>query len=159
MIKNKELIEAKDTIELNIKKNLLSLDQVRTKQDKIKGAYNKIYEMFTEANKELIANLNKTSEHLSMVESSIRTDAVELYGLTGDKKIVGGVGIRVRESLIYEASMALEWAKESKQCLTLDKKAFEKVAKVLDIEFVKKREEPSATLPSKIKFDEIGIKE
>lgn len=61
-------------------------------------------------------------------EKALREFAVNLYAETGEKQLDENVSIRVNKRLEYDAAQAFNWSKERGICLTLDKKAFEKVA-------------------------------
>ena len=65
---------------------------------------------------------------------------------TGDKKGIAGTEVKVFTKLDYKAEDAMAWAKESGLCLTLDAKAFEKVAKATPLPFVTERAEPKVTI-------------
>ena len=88
------------------------------------------------------------------LELSIRNQALIIYEKTGDKKI-GQIGIRIMKDIIYDQEIAFKWAKEHSLCLNLDKKNFEKLAKTQDIEFVEIKERPIATIPTKIKIEDL----
>ena len=77
------------------------------------------------------------------------------YKHTGNKKLIGGLGIRIGTNLNYDTKTALNWATEHNMCLTLDKKNFDKIAKTQEMDFVKKEEIISVTFPKEIKFDEV----
>lgn len=87
------------------------------------------------------------------LEFNIREEALKIYRETGEKKI-GQIGIRVLSVLDYDEVTAFNWAKEHSLCLSLDKKNFEKLAKTQDIEFVKKSEKATATIPTKIEVSD-----
>jgi len=54
----------------------------------------------------------------------------------------------------YDELDAFKWAKEHSLALSLDKKAFEKIAKVDTMDFVKINEIPQATIPTNIKLED-----
>ncbi|MCP3684421.1 MAG: hypothetical protein GY861_17215 [bacterium] len=113
----------------------------------------KLMEKFQEDNKPLFEEIAKTQEALEEVEMKVKELALAEYKETGEKKLHGGIGIRIMQKLDYEEEKAFEWAKAHKICLKLDAKTFEKLAKVEDIDFVKKFEVPSATIPTKLGDD------
>jgi hypothetical protein len=83
----------------------------------------------------------------SETEDTVRTLAVEFYNTTGDKAAHDAVTVRVYTTLTYEPSEALDYCREHlPKALKLDKTAFEKVAKVADLDFVEIAEEPRATI-------------
>ena len=62
----------------------------------------------------------------------------------------GLVIIRILKKLEYEEAEALKWAKDHNMALSLDKRAFDKIAKADPMDFIKINEIPQATLPSVI---------
>lgn len=108
---------------------------------------------FDSLNEELLSKIEDLCEKMLVCEESIRSQALVEFKETGDKKLRGGVGIRVLKKLDYEASEALSWAKKHSLALSLDKRAFEKIAKADSIDFVKITEEPIATIPSIIQLE------
>jgi len=83
-----------------------------------------------------------------------KTEAIKEYELTGQKKLLYGLGIRVGTSLIYDDKTAFEWAKSHQLCLSLDERAFEEIAKSQNLDFVRKEEKIIATFPSKLNLEE-----
>jgi hypothetical protein len=155
--------EIKHYEDLNDKmhKDLIKIGLMREKEEKLRTAYNKIKQMFEESNEALITNLHNTQAKLGELESGLRETAVEYYGHTGTKKMVGGIGIKVMTKLDYNPDKAFEWAKEHGLALQLDKRSFETIAKTQEIKIgdevlVRKREVPTATLPSNIDTTEGG---
>ena len=112
-------------------------------------------EKFMEENKDLIENIKHLSEILDNERNQFSDLAFKEYEHTGNKKLIGGLGIRIGTNLNYDTKTALNWATEHNMCLTLDKKNFEKIAKTQEIDFVKKDEVISVTFPKEIKFDEV----
>ena len=80
------------------------------------------------------------------------TASKDEYKETGDKKLLGGIGIRVSKKIDYDPAEALKFAKEKNMFLQLDKKAFEKVAGGLGLDFVKSKDIETVTYPKEIKF-------
>lgn len=108
-----------------------------------------------EENQELITDIAVLRNWIDDGEYKIRATALELYAQTGDKKLFGGVGIRVGEKLLYSEEQAFTWAKEHSLALKLDTKTFETLAKTMDLPFVKKEEVITPTIPVVIKVDEV----
>ena len=79
-------------------------------------------------------------------EDQLRLLTIAAYNLTGNKQPVPGVGIRESTKLDYEPGAALRWATEHKIALSLDKKAFEGIAKTSQLDFVTSRTEIQATI-------------
>ena len=138
--------------EFKMLEELKKLKDLREQIEIIKGQYEVKVKTFEEENKTLIEQKQTLNNAMAVVENDLRTMALEKFKETGEKKLAFGVGIRVMTKLEYDNKVAFNWAEEHKMALTLDKKVFEKIAKAQDIDFVKKLEVPSATLPSKIEI-------
>jgi hypothetical protein len=105
-------------------------------------------------NKELIDSIEAANAILDDAEAKLRELTLKAYAETGNKAPVPGVGIRVREKLEYDPLVAFDWAKAHKMALTLDKRAFEKIAKADKPDFVKMIEEPIATIATELEVVE-----
>ena len=78
----------------------------------------------------------------------MKDDALSYYQHTGEKTPAKGIQIKLFKTLRYPAEEALKWAMEKKECLTLDKKAFDKMMGVVRVlpEFVKITFEPKVQI-------------
>ena len=86
-------------------------------------------------------------DDMAAAEADVRKAALETYAKDGNKKPHESVSIRVYTILDYELYTALEYARQFiPQALKLDKRAFEKVAKAVDINFVTARTEPRVAI-------------
>ncbi len=137
-----------------MKNELINLIKSRECFKELKDSLDVKKKEFEANNNQLINSIMIAKEEIEVSEESIRNLAINEYRLYGDKKLLGGVGIRVKTNLVYDKTLALEWAKEHKLCLQLDKKGFENVAKSEDIQFVAKIEVVTATLPKIIKLED-----
>lgn len=81
-------------------------------------------------------------------EDQLRLAARAAYDATGERKAEPGAEVKLFDVTRYDDAEALEWAKGSGMCLTLDKKAFEKVAKATALPFVTIEQEPRVSLAS-----------
>ena len=109
---------------------------------------------FEKANEDLIGVINLFQEKITESEEEIRKEALVQYEKTGEKKLDFGVGIRIMKRLNYDPKQAFSWAREHSLALTLDKRAFEKIAKADNIEFVELTEEVMATIPKEINLED-----
>lgn len=135
---------AKETVE-KLKEVLVSLNE---KKEILK----QLQEKFNVENKDLIneiANLNTEFEKQTAI---VKYDAIEEFKVNGVKKLVGGIGIRETKDISYNEADALKWAKEKDMFITLDKKAFEKSAESLNLEFVNVNKVIQATIPKEFNF-------
>lgn len=81
-------------------------------------------------------------------EEALRAAAIALHGINQDKHPGPGVEIKTYATLDYSFEDALAWAKKSDMALTLDRSAFEQIAKATRISFVRYGEQPKAQLAS-----------
>lgn len=134
-----KLINLKNCIKtLELKKNELAKEQ----------------ETFKINNALLFKSIEILNEEISENKLKIAEEAKVEYEETKEKKLLGGIGIRVTTNLNYENEEALKWATEHQLCLSLDRTAFNKIAKTQDIDFVKKEENITVTFPKEIKVEE-----
>jgi len=96
----------------------------------------------------------KISEEIDILREDLKIDAIELYEKDGNKKLYGGLGIRITKVLDYSQDTAFKWALEHKLCIMLNKREFEKIAKTQDIDFVTKGENIIVTFPKEIKLED-----
>jgi len=104
----------------------------------------------------LIHEAREWSDALAHVETMLRETAVAHFKATGDKRPAPGVAIRLVITLAYDEAEALRWAKHHDVALALDKRLFEKIAKVTPPEFVAIRTAPQATIATDL---EAALKE
>jgi len=104
---------------------------------------------FEEQWAELAGYVADAKADLEAAEAELRTAGLAHYEANPDsKKLPCGLGVRVTSALKYDADKAMGWAMSHKMCLSLDKKAFEMVAKAAPIDFVETVESATVTLPS-----------
>lgn len=133
--------------------NLTSLKATQIHLEALREMLEKLREEFNSNNKELLDSIEKVSNDEDEVKDKIRIEAVEEFDKTGQKKLLGGIGIRVLSKLIYSESDAMTWADENMPIAikkVLDKKQFETFAKGTELEFVDKEEKASVTFPKEI---------
>jgi len=108
---------------------------------------------FEDLNKELIGSISSLNEDMDSTKSWVKVEAEKEFRQTGQKKLLGGVGIRVSNILNYSNDDAINWAKEKMPVAiteVIDKKQFELFAKENDLEFVEKEERVTVTFPKEI---------
>jgi hypothetical protein len=86
--------------------------------------------------------ISELKEQIGFAEEVIEAQALDTYTKTQDKKPLPGVTVKIFKGLKYDEQKALAWAAEKKMCISLDKKAFEKVASAANLDFVEQIEEP-----------------
>ncbi len=92
------------------------------------------------------------------LKEAITNKAIQEYTETGEKKLIGGLGIRITNKLNYNKVDAIDWALDNMKVAVyteLDKKQFENYAKCNELEFVKKIENIGVTFPKEFKGSEL----
>jgi hypothetical protein len=135
---------AKETVE-NLKEVISSLKE---KKEILK----QLQEKFNNENKDLINEMVNLNTEVETQTAIVKYDAIEEFKVNGVKKLVGGIGIRETKVISYNEADALKWAKEKDLFITLDKKAFEKSAESLNLEFVNVNKVIQATIPKEFNF-------
>lgn len=136
-------------------KDLLKKLSIEMKElEQQKEYYNKKKKEFEDemkSTKELINGCNNHIENLKTILSDL---AIKEFKETNKKQITGGLGIRETKKIKYDEKKALAFAKEKDMFLTLDKKAFEKAASSLDLDFLDIEKNITVTFPKKIEIGE-----
>ncbi len=94
-------------------------------------------------------------EAVMEAETALRALAVDIFRCTAQKTVHPGVKIREVTQLAYDPKRALDWAMEHRMALTLDAKAFEKIAKAASLPFVQVTVEPQATLATRFEDEQV----
>ncbi len=136
-----------------MKEKIMRLKGLREELEKLNARKKTAYEKYMADNNDIFSELEKLAGQLTQAETEIKELALNEYSETGEKKLKFGVGIRIMKQLLYEEAEALAWAKEHSMALSLDKKAFDKIARADKMDFVQIKEVPQATLPFVIKLD------
>lgn len=118
---------------------------------KAMGDKNSSYAEWEVENIPILDRVKVTAEELKVVEAQLRTLTLQAYKETGNKAPAEGVGIREVTKLEYDTKEAFNWGIEHKLALTLDKKAFEVIAKTSGaLDFVTVTQEPQATIATQL---------
>ncbi|KKM93462.1 hypothetical protein LCGC14_1208130 [marine sediment metagenome] len=100
---------------------------------------------------ELVAN---TKADVEEAEDELRNLTLQAYAETGNKHPAVGVNINITTTYKYNPADALKWAKEHNLALSLDKPAFEKIAKADPPDFVTVDPNvPKATISTDLEVD------
>jgi len=134
---------------MNVEK-LKELKDALESENEINNAIRAVREQFEREHSELFRRRDNYRETISNLKSILTENAEAGYEKDGLKKRLGGIGIRVSKIIDYDTETATEWAKEHRLCLTLDKKAFEQIAKTQEIDFVTMAEKVTVTFPKEI---------
>ncbi len=125
----------------------------RENEAKAIAGYGELVEGFNSAHRMEFDALQAAHAERAAADAALRDAALMGYELTGSTKPYPGVEIKMVERMDYPPEAALAWAKNSGQCLTLDKKAFEKVAKakaLTALSFVRFEEKPAVYIASEL---------
>ena len=121
----------------------------------LKSVLTKKQNEFETENQALILSIGEYENSCNEVKEIIKVEAIEEYNSSGEKKLLGGIGIRVLTKLKYELDNAMDWAEKNMPAAiiqSIDKKAFEGFAKDKELNFVIKEEQISVTFPKEIKL-------
>lgn len=102
-------------------------------------------EAFNLENFDLIESIRLDGEYLAEDKKLLSELAKHEYIKTGEKQLIGGLGIRVGTKLVYDDAEALAWGYRHELCLSLDRRAFEKLG--VEQDFVRKEEKITVTFP------------
>ena len=133
-----------------MKELIEKLKESRSKYNELKTQYKTDLELFKLEHEGMLSSMEREELNMAEFTDIISQRAIKEYNKTGIKTLYGGIGIRVMQRLEYNPTRAVEWAKKHSIALMLDKKAFEKIAKIEDINFVTKREIPTVTIPREL---------
>ena len=135
-------------MDAELKMLVVRLNAARKMADAFRDDLDAKRQAWMAANQDLFNAVNEAAKQVTELEAALRVRAVAAYNADPQKnKDLGcGVGIRVMTRLEYDAKTALGWAQKTGLALKLDTPAFEKIAKASNLDFVRSREEPSATI-------------
>lgn len=129
------------------KTKLVELKRLMVEKQEADGFIKTLRDNFAKSIEDRIAARDAIGKDIEEIKSALGIEAMKVYEETGSKKPGGGLGIRVSKKISYDKDKALEYAKEKDMFLTLDVKAFEKVAADLGLDFVTIGSVASVTFP------------
>ena len=135
--------------------NLVKLKQLQEETAALHAQYVANKKVFDETSAPLLDKRNGKDLEIAELKEIISAECLEDYNTIGVKTFQGGLAIRLNNRVNYKPVVALEWAKVNMSAIvkqTLDKRAFEKFAKELDLDFVELTKEPSVTYPAELKI-------
>jgi len=135
-----------------MKEKLIQFQEEIDKFDKLREEWEEKKKVLEKENSTLLADITASSVDIDVARAAIKALAEDEYNLTKNKQLIGGLGIRIMTALKYDPEKALVWAKNHDMCLTLNKRDFDKIAKIQEIDFVSKIENVVVTFPPKIEF-------
>ena len=104
--------------------------------------------------KPIIEGLNTLKEKLDIEKKNIEEQILKEFKETGNKKFIGGIGVQERKIIEYDEIEVFKWALDKKMFLSLDKKAFEKVAENIGAPTVVIGKKTIATFPKEIVLED-----
>jgi hypothetical protein len=107
--------------------------------------------LWEEENKVIIQDSLNASIACMEAEAKLRELTLNAFNQTGDKTLIPGVKIRMLTKFEYDPRMAFKWAIEHSMALSLDTRAFEKIAKASPPDFVTVNQVPQATIATELK--------
>jgi hypothetical protein len=123
--------------------------ELRRQQSEISSEIKKAESAFRDSIKAQTEDARRIGDELGAAESKLRTMTLEHYAQTGEAKPTVGVEVKRFTKLEYDLQKADEWTRERKLARipeSLDKNAFEKIARATPIEFVVVKEIPKVMI-------------
>ena len=151
--KNGKEIKIGDRVNVvpNLDAEVESFRQAKAKLNDIKFLIDEANEKFKKEYDHLFLKLADAQMSLGSFDVQLRTKALALHELSGDKSFSDGlVTIKQMSGVSYDNDEALAWAISSGQCLKLDVAKFKKVAKILELGFVVETSEPKVFISRKV---------
>lgn len=131
----------------DIKQNIISLRQsradmeaeIRSRRAPIQEKIDQLWAEFNQNNGELLDTMALAIETETALDLQLREMAISHYKASGEKKLDKHISVRVTNKLQYTDSAAVEWAEKNAPVMivrSIDRKAFESLPNVGDLEFV-----------------------
>lgn len=136
-----------------IKEQIKVVVEARQKAAKAHLAKDTAYQQWQDEHQDLIEAAMLARSKLDEEENLLRELTLNAFNQTGDKTLIPGVGIRIMTKLEYYPRVAFKWAVEHNMALSLDTRAFEKIAKASPPDFVTINQVPQATIATELKED------
>jgi len=103
---------------------------------------------------DLIQQKKDKETKITELKKPLEEKVLAEFNSTKNKSYYGGIGVQERNELTYDEAQVLTWAKEKQLFLSLDKKAFEKVAESIGAPTVKVEKKAKVTYPKIYKLDD-----
>ena len=129
LLKLKVMLEAKEKIDAEIKAKKEAFEETLKAERLIQENY---------------------ENEINQLKAELSEKAIKNFEETKNKTYIGGIKVQEVKKLNYVEKIAFDWAKEKHMFLQFDKKAFEKAAYSLNLDFVEETTTLRATFPSKI---------
>lgn len=132
---------------------IIVLKEKGEKLDTLKDEFQVKRDQFNKDNEQLTELIMQEQSDYDAIKNDIKSDAEDEFKQTGNKKLLGGIAIRILSRLEYNDVDAINWARDKMPVIlkeVIDKKQFEAFAKTNDLDFVTKKETVSVTFPKEI---------
>ncbi len=137
-----------------LEKQINLVVEAREKSRLLSEERKSMYDAFISQHTGFFADVAAAVGEVGAAEDELRKLALVAFKETGDKQVAPGIGIRVRQVLVYEPKEAMDWAIKHELALKLDVSNFEKIAKTSKLLFVRITEEPTATIATELQVIE-----
>lgn len=137
----------------NFKENAFNLKNMIETEEQLSTIISEKKKEFEESIKELLDEKKLLNDKIIFQKDIISNMLLAENKATGAKKFDGGFEIKEFKNLVYDEQTAFNFAKEKQMFIQFDKKAFEKVAESLNLDFVEIKKEPKVTFPKTIKLE------
>lgn len=124
-------------------------DTLNERRLPINLAIQEMNDRFDAENAELIQDLADAINAVTHCDQQLRDITVLHFNETGEKRLDADCSVRVSTKFQYDNGKAVTWAETNAPVLivkTVDKKAFESMPMIADLEFVEKVETPTAVI-------------
>lgn len=119
------------------------------KRKPIDDAIAALEKQFSDENFNLLHQLKEATQFASEYETQLRDMVIDHFNKTGEKRIDADCSVRLNTRFQYEAAEAVAWAETNAPVMifkSVDKKAFESLPQIADLDFVTRIETPSAVI-------------
>lgn len=132
--KRKEFVDAKNERTALNETAREILAELETKIEQVKTEH-------AQKHAEFLKTFQDAEEYLAITETALRDQLKEWHEASGEKTYDGNLSVRVTTKLEYDEKDATAWAKDNAPfILVADKKQFEKLPNVAELEFVEEKE-------------------
>lgn len=134
----------------DFKRSLEELKAVNSEYENYKAALFEAKEEFNIKYSKLIESIKEKEQEITNKKVLIEAMAKDQFLKTGEKKLLGGIGIREKKMISYDLKKAEAFAKEKNMFMIFDSKSFEKAATSLNLDFVSESTVTQVTFPNEI---------
>lgn len=129
----------KDSI-ISLRKSRAEMEaEIRDRRAPIQEQIDQLWAEFNKNNAELLDTMAKAIDQETELDLELRQLAINHFNATGEKKLDKHISVPVTNKLVYDESAAVKWADINAPVMikrTIDRKAFESLPNVAELEFV-----------------------